>query len=359
MTAPAANSSSLTSGSVTTAASLGIVALTIYLLVVGESILMPFVLAVFIAYLIAALGHRIERIKIKSWQPPSWLGLTLAIVIILLVIGIVVQIAAGNIRAVVVEAPRYQESLQALFGQGMDFAARLLRLDEPPTLATLAAGINLRAMVERFAGAFQSIAASTFQVVAYVMFLLLEMRSFDRKMKKMFPDAERERMVRGTLSAMGSKIETYVLIKTGISLLNGVLSYVILRLFDVDFAAFWALLVFVLNFIPYIGSPLAMLFPTVLALLQFNSFLTAAFVLASLVSVQTFVENVIEPQVTGKSLNLSPVVMILSLATWGAIWGITGMILSVPLMVIVMIVLAQFPKTRPIAVLMSAHGDVD
>lgn len=352
-------STSVTPGSVTTAASLGIVALTIYLLVVGEAILMPFVLAVFIAYLIAALGDRIGRLRVKSWQPPAWLGLTLAIVIILLVIAIVVQIAAGNIVAVVAEAPAYQERLQGLFREGMGLAARILRLDQPPTLATLASGINLRAIVERFAGAFQSIAANTFQVVAYVVFLLLEMRTFDRKMRAMFPNPDREQIVRGTLSAMGRKIETYVLIKTGISLLNGVLSYIILLLFGVDFAGFWALLVFVLNFIPYIGSPLAMLFPTVLALLQFNSFVTAAFVLASLVGVQSFVENVIEPQVTGKSLNLSPVVMILSLATWGAIWGITGMILSVPLMVIVMIVLAQFPKTRPIAVLMSAHGDVD
>jgi len=343
---------------VNVAAAMGVAALTLYLLVVGEAILMPLVLAVFIAYLIAALGHRIQRLKLGSWSPPPWLGLTMAIIIILLVIAVVVQIAAGNIRAVVAEAPRYQERLEEVFTQGMAFVARLFRLDAPPTFATLAEEIDLRAVVDRFAQAFQSIAASTFQVFAYVAFLLLEMRTFNRKLSAVCPAPGQEQAVRGTLSAMGQKIETYVLIKTGISLLNGVLSYIILLLFGVDFAGFWALLVFVLNFIPYIGSPLAMLFPTVLALLQFGSFVTTAFVLASLVGVQAFVENVIEPQITGKSLNLSPVVMILSLATWGSIWGITGMILSVPLMVIGMIVLAQFPKTRPIAIMMSANGDV-
>jgi AI-2 transport protein TqsA len=347
------------SGAITAAAYAIVAALTIYLLVVGEAILMPLVLAIFITYLIAALGQRIHRIKIGGWSPPDWLGLVGAILIFLLVIGVMVQLAAGNISDVVKEAPVYQERLQAFFTQGMNLAARLLKLEEPPTLTALVREIDLRALVERIADAFQGIAASTFQVFAYVAFMLLELRIFDRKLKALTSDPEQERNLRAALTAIGDKVETYVLLKTGISLLNGVLSYIILRLFGVDFAGFWALLVFVLNFIPYIGSPIAMTFPTVLALLQFGSLVTASLVLGSLIAVQAFVENVIEPQITGKTLNLSPVMMILSLSVWGAIWGITGMILSVPSMVIAMIVLAQFAKTKPIAVVMSASGDVD
>lgn len=345
-------------GVVTAAATFGLIAMTIYLLVVGEAILMPLVLAIFITYLIAALGHRIQRLRLGGWHPSPGLGLTAAIVILLLVIVVTVQIAAGNIREVVEAAPRYQSRLQDMFAQGMSLATTLLKLREPPTFTTLVHGIDLGTVVERVAGAFRTIAADTFQVFAYVAFLLLEIRTFDLKLKAFVPEMGHEQAVRATLHAMGRKIETYVLIKTGISLLNALLSYAILMLFGVDFAGFWALLVFVLNFIPYIGSPLATLFPTVLTLMQFGSVVTTALVLGSLVVVHTFVENVIEPQLTGKSLNLSPVVMILSLSIWGAIWGITGMILSVPLMVIGMIVLAQFPKTRPIAVLMSASGDV-
>ena len=351
-------SPSQSSGVLTVAASFGIVALTAYLLVAGEDFLMPLVLAVFIAYLIAALGDRIERLRIRSWHPPAWLGLSAAVVLLLLVIVVAVEIAAGNIQEVVQAAPGYQERLQMLYGEGMSFVAGLLKLKETPTFSALTHEIDLRAVIGGFVAALQSLAASAFQVFAYVAFLLLEIRSFDRKLKVLFPAPGREQLVRATLVTMGRKIETYVLIKTGIALLNAVLSYIILLLFGVDFAGFWALLVFVLNFIPYIGAPLAMLFPTVLALLQFGSWLTAGVVIASLVAVQTLVENVIERPLTGSSLNLSPVVMILSLSMWGAVWGITGMILSVPLMVIMMIVFAQFPKTRPIAVLMSANGDV-
>lgn len=225
-------------------------------------------------------------------------------------------------------------------------------------MAALLKEIDLRAVLERFVAAFQSIAANTFQVLAYVTFLLLERRMFDRKLSLLFVRPGREQAVRTTLMTIGSRIETYVLVKTGISLLNGVLSYIVLLIFGVDFAGFWALLVFVLNYIPYIGSPIAMLFPTLLALLQFGSVVMATFVLGSLWAIQAFVENFIEPRITGRTLNLSPLVMIVSLSVWGAIWGIPGMILSVPLMVMIMITLSQFPRTRPIAIVMSERGEI-
>jgi len=339
-------------------ATVGLVALTVYLLVVGEQILLPLVLAILVSYLIIALGNRIERLRIGTWRPPGWMGLTGAIFAVLLVLVLIVQLVASNISDVVDGAPRYQAQMEQMFAEVSAFAAKVLNRDRPITMAGLLQEIDLRAVIERFVSAFQSIAGNTFQVLAYVTFLLLERRMFDRKLSMLFTNAAREKALRATLHTIGSKIETYVLIKTGISLLNGVLSYIVLTLFGVDFAGFWALLVFVLNFIPYIGSPIAMMFPTLLALLQFGSVVMAAFVLGALWAIQAFVENFIEPRITGRTLNLSPIVMIVSLSVWGAIWGITGMILSVPLMVMIMIILAQFPSTRPIAIVMSERGEV-
>ncbi|MGE4064036.1 MAG: AI-2E family transporter [Rhodospirillaceae bacterium] len=339
-------------------ATLGLITLTVYLLVVGEQILLPLILAVLFSYLITALGHRIERLRIGQWSPLPWMGLSGAIIAVLLVLALIVQIVASNISDVVEAAPQYQEQMEEMFAQASRFAADILNRDRPITMAALLQEINLRAVLERFVEAFQSIAANTFQILAYVTFLLLERRMFDRKLSLLFANPTREKAVRDTLQTIGRKIEAYVLIKTGISLLNGVLSYVVLVLFGVDFAGFWALLVFVLNYIPYIGSPIAMLFPTLLALLQFGSILMAVFVLGSLWAIQAFVENFIEPRITGRTLNLSPIVMIVSLSVWGAIWGIPGMILSVPLMVMIMIILSQFPKTRPVAIVMSERGDI-
>ena len=340
------------------AALAGLAALTLYLMVVGESIFLPLVLAIFIAYLILALGHAFERVKLGSWSPKPMLGLTLAMISFIVVIGLVVQIIAGNVRDVVEAAPQYQERLQALLDQMSMFIAEIVGQDRPLTLTTLLKEIDLSAVVGKFAGAFQAIASNTFQIFAYVAFLLLESRYFDRKVKTIFPEAAQEQSVRATLSQIGKRIETYVLVKTFVSFLVGLSSFAVLSIAGVDFAPFWALLIFVLNFIPYIGSPLGMLFPTVLALLQFGSLPTSAIILAFLWGAQSLVENFLEPRMMGSSLNLSPVFMMLSLSVWGAIWGITGMILAVPLMVMIMIACAQFTTTRPLAVIMSETGDV-
>ncbi|MCA0201151.1 MAG: AI-2E family transporter [Proteobacteria bacterium] len=339
-------------------ATLGLITLTGYLLVIGEQILLPLVLAILVSYLITALGHRIERLHIGKWRPPAWMGLSGAVLAVVLIVGLIVQLVASNISEVIDGAPRYQVQFQNLLTKITDLAAKYLNRDRPITVTAVLEEINIRDVLERFALAFQSIAGNTFQVLAYVTFLLLERRMFDRKLSLLFPDPSREQTIRATFKYIGNKIEAYMLIKTGISLLNGVLSYIVLTLFNVDFAGFWALLVFVLNFIPYIGSPIAMLFPTLLALLQFGSIVMAAFVLGSLWAIQAFVENFIEPRITGRTLNLSPLVMIVALSVWGAIWGITGMILSVPLMVMIMIILSQFPKTRPIAIVMSERGEI-
>jgi AI-2 transport protein TqsA len=340
------------------AAALGLFALTIYLLVVGEGVFIPLVLAIFISYLIVALSHFVDRLTLGGWRPSGRLSMVIAIVLFLLAIALVVQLIAGNVRSVVDAAPQYQERLQDLLTDINSALASTLPWDAPLTVTTLMEGFDLGALARQFAGALQSIAGNAFLILLYVAFLLLEHRTFDRKLAAMFPAADRLERVRSTLAEIGRKTETYVAVKTLASLLVGGLSYAVLLFFGVDFAGFWALLIFILNFIPYIGSLIAVLFPTVLTLLQFGSLGLFLIVLAVLTAVQVFVGNVLEPRWMGKSLNLSPLIILIALSVWGALWGVTGMILSVPITVIGAIVLAQFPKTRPIAVFMSESGDV-
>ena len=347
-----------TSNVLAVAASLGLFALTIYLLVVGEGVFIPLVLAIFISHLIIALSHFVDRVKLGSRHPPGWLSLTIALIIFLLAIALVVQLIAGNVRLVVDAAPQYQDRLQNLLTNINGTIATLLPWGTPLTVTGLMEGLNLGTLAGRFAGALQSIAGNAFLILLYVAFLLLEYRTFDNKLAAIFPSPERLARVRSTLAEIGRKTETYVAVKTLASLLVGGLSYAVLLFFGVDFAGFWALLIFILNFIPYIGSLIAVLFPTVLTLLQFGSPSLFIIVLAALTGVQVFVGNVLEPRWMGKSLNLSPLIILVALSVWGALWGVTGMILSVPITVISVIILAQFPKTRPIAVLMSERGDV-
>ena len=127
----------------------------------------------------------------------------------------------------------------------------------------------------------------------------------------------------------------------------------------VDFAAFWALVIFLLNYIPIIGALLGVTFPSLLALVQFES--VGPFLVTSLAlgAAQFVVSNLIEPRLMGRKLNLSPLVIILSLAFWGMLWGVVGMILCVPIMVILMIICGHFAPTRPIAIMLSSDGEID
>ena len=124
-------------------------------------------------------------------------------------------------------------------------------------------------------------------------------------------------------------------------------------IFGLEFAIFFAFIIFLLNFIPNIGSIIAVTFPVIFSLVQFESLYLTSIFLALMIGVQVLMGNFVEPKFVGNKLNLSPLVIILSLVFWGSLWGVVGMLLSVPIMVIINIILAAIPSTRPIAILFS------
>ena len=157
--------SSQPSDTVAFAASIGVAALTLYLLVVGQSILLPLVLAVFITYLLKALAHGLERIEIRDQSLPGSVALAIAIFIFLIFIAVLVQLVAGNVNAIVDAAPAYQAKLQTLF---LDLRSTVERwIGTPITIAELNERIDFQSAVLRLVGALQSIASNTFQIFLY------------------------------------------------------------------------------------------------------------------------------------------------------------------------------------------------
>jgi predicted PurR-regulated permease PerM len=219
--------------------------------------------------------------------------------------------------------------------------------------------MDLANVLAQTATALTGVAGSAGLIAIYVLFLLLEQQGFDQKLDRLFANPVNATRTRHVLDQIERRIETYLRIKTFMSLLTGGASYVVLLAFGVDFAGFWALWIFLLNYIPNIGSIIGVLFPTLLTLVQFDDLLVTLSVGAILTSLQFAIGNLLEPRLMGYSLNLSPFVIIVSLALWGSIWGIAGLFLCVPLTMIVAIVCAQLPATRPVAVLLSADGRVD
>ncbi|HYT94535.1 MAG TPA: AI-2E family transporter, partial [Gemmataceae bacterium] len=150
-----------------------------------------------------------------------------------------------------------------------------------------------------------------------------------------------------------ASIEQYIAVMAYVSLLAGVLVTIALWLFGVPYALFWGILTFALNFIPYLGSLIATVLPVVLTLVDSQSLGMTLAVLIVLVVIQNGIGYLIQPRLAGNRLDLSPLVIILSLAFWGTIWGIAGMILAVPLVVVIKTILQHIPQTKPIATLLS------
>ena len=154
---------------------------------------------------------------------------------------------------------------------------------------------------------------------------------------------------------VNAEINKYIITKTLISFLTGALVTFTLWLFNVEFAFIWGLLTFLLNFIPNIGSIIATLFPITFALVQFDNVMIVIWIAIILLGIQFVVGNVVEPKVVGKSMGISPVVVLFSLIFWGYVWGIVGMVLAVPIAVFIKIILDNISELKPLSVLMSDY----
>jgi predicted PurR-regulated permease PerM len=137
-----------------------------------------------------------------------------------------------------------------------------------------------------------------------------------------------------------------------------VVSWVILAWFGVEFAVFWAVLIGFLNYVPYIGSVLGVVVPVAFTTMQFADPNVILAVLLYLSAAQIVIGFFLDPYLMGSSLNLSPFAILVSLAVWSALWGIAGAFLAVPMTACLVLILAEFKGTRPIAILLSRNGQV-
>ncbi|HZZ76921.1 MAG TPA: AI-2E family transporter [Gemmataceae bacterium] len=190
-------------------------------------------------------------------------------------------------------------------------------------------------------------------VFLFVLFLIAEKVTFPRRLELAFGDVQGDRIL-AVIESINQAISQYIAVKTLVSVLAGILTYAVLAFFGVELAASWALLVFLLNYIPYVGSLIACTLPIVLSFLQFPDELwKPIMVTILLIGIQQGIGNWIEPRMAGQRLDVSPLLIVLSLTFWWTVWGIFGAILAVPLLVIVRIILDNIPETKPIATLIS------
>ena len=211
----------------------------------------------------------------------------------------------------------------------------------------------LRDNMRNISGLLIALSSKLVMTLVFLMFLLLEAPYTEEKVNKAFsgPSAARIRKILNTIS---EQISRYLGTLTLISLATGLCAWGVLTVMEVELATGWAVLTFLLNFIPTVGSIIATIPPVVMAGIQFPSLFEPVAVLIALTAIQITIGNVITPKVVGDRLGVSPVIILLSLMLWGTIWGIPGALLSVPIVSIIKIVCENIHSLRPIAILMGS-----
>ena len=208
-----------------------------------------------------------------------------------------------------------------------------------------------------FAGILGDFTGTFFMTAIYLVAFLGGILKYEQYIHYLQDDDQdgSEKMLQG-FEQVKTSIVTYMKVKFFMSLCTGFGYGLICWMFGIDFALFWGYLAFVLNFIPTVGSIIATIPPLLLALIQLDTTLAIVGLLMILLVIQVTFGNVIEPKLMGNSLSLNTVVVILGLVFWGYLWGIAGMVLSVPLLVLTKVILAQFKEAQILVRLMGSSN---
>ncbi len=325
-------------------------------LIFGQSILIPFIFALLLWFTVRVFTSVSQKIPLYGKLVPNLVKKIISTILIFFVLFILTQIVLSSFNNIIKSHQDYDENISSIIKK----INNSFGIDIRTYIQTKSNDINLGTIAETLFDAVSNIVSSTLMIIIFAIFIFLEEVHLNFKIKQIFSTSPRKfKRLNDTLNKIEWSVARYLGIKTIISLLTGVLSYIVFILTDLNFAIFWAFLIFLLNFIPTIGSLLGTVFPALFCLLQFGDFSVAITVLIVVGIIQILIGNFLEPKWLGNSMNISPLVSILSLVFWGLIWGTTGMVISVPITVVFIIILSQFESTKSVAILLSEKGVIN
>ena len=319
-----------------------------------SSILTPIAIAILIWFLINAFANQIKKLTFLSEKIGNIIAIPLSLIFI-----VYFMIEIGSfIASSMLELSSTISQIDNKVNDLIQKISLMTSFDLATPLQKFFQEFSLSSVVNKVITAFSTIFSNIVQILLYVLFLLIDQRFFNAKLNALFPKKDNRIKAEHVLTSISKGVRTYIFITTIISLTTGFLTYLICEMFSLQGAVLWGFIAFVLNFIPTIGSIIAVLIPVVFALIQFTDLSQVLFLCLSLIMIQFVIGNIIYPKLMGNKLNISQFIVILSLVIWGAMWGTIGMFLSVPLMMILLIILSQFEGTKSLAILISGDGTI-
>ncbi|HWE45640.1 MAG TPA: AI-2E family transporter [Caulobacteraceae bacterium] len=316
-----------------------------------RGILAPLAIAAFLLIMVDALAGAVRR-----WAPfvPHAASLPAAILLVTAAFVGSIWVVFDGFQTFATNLTGLHARLNVIFAD----VASQFHLATAPSFDQLIAKIEPQQYLGKLSAAVQDVGSQLLFVLLYLGFLLAARQSFRKKIVAIFPRRDDRKGAQHVFDRVRSGVESYVWVQTVLNLAIAVLCLGLMLVLGVKNAMFWAFVIFVTGYIPFLGAIIAMVAPPLFFLVQPGTeYWRAIALFAGIWAVLFVVGNVFLPRMQGKSMNIDPVVVLLSLAFWGALWGLPGAFLSTPLTVVVMAILAEFEGSRWVAILLSGDGE--
>jgi AI-2 transport protein TqsA len=313
----------------------------------AKPVFFPFFLAIFLYFVLSPALEILLRLKI-----PRSLAVFLIISTSFLALYLLGVLFYNSGKAFSASIPDYTRRISELVGS----IGEKLHLSKPDSDSwfwskTLDSG-QVGSFVLRSLNQLFSLFSILILVFVFLIFMLAGRGKLKIKVERSLAP-ERARMVNRMIERIDREVQKYLGIKTGISILTGLVTTIVLLLFKVEFALLFGFLTTILNFIPSLGSVLSLALISIIAAFQFGGLFPALWILLILTGLDVIIANLLEPKLMGQGLGLSPLVVLFSLFFWGWLWGIPGMILAVPFMAVIKIICSHIPSLEPVAQFLS------
>lgn len=325
-------------------------ALLLVMLVQAQFLLICLCISVIIFSLTSDAISAFARLKV-----PNWLATVLALLMITVGLLWLTTTLAAQINEIVSTAVTYSEKAQQMLPDLLDWMGP----KSQSAVETVIASFNVSGWIRSLASQASNMMSAVILILTFVGFMFAERYWFPIKIERLAGSDERAIKVLTIINSIMRRVNRYLVVKAIVSSVTATLVWVIFRAAGLDLAGPIAMLTLILNFIPTIGSIMATIIAILLVLAQTANVSETVVVGLACTTVHFCIGNIIEPMLLGQTLRMSSFGIVLSLAVWGAVWGLAGMFLSVPIMAAVMIICAHIPWLRPVAIILSREGQPD
>lgn len=318
----------------------------------GQSLIKPFIYSFLIYFVLRSIKGLINKISFFKNRIANWIKNLIASTILISLLYLIVNTVYVNAKAL----PSYFKNNEQKLEDFTSKEFHLFNYNLTEKFNTLISSINFENIIANFVNSLGNFISEFSLMIFFIIFLFIEESMIRKRLVLIL--GEKYKQTAKSIFEIEQSISHYLGVKTLVNLISAISCFTTLYIFGIHFTFLWASCIFILNFIPVVGIFVAISLPAIFSILQFGDIQTTTILFFILLGIQTFIGNFLEPKLFGNSLNISPLIAIFSFALWGMIWGVGGMVVSIPLTVIIIIILSKFNSTKKAAILLSYNGEI-